>query len=322
MQSRDRKSLTVLSFGGGQDSTAILYRIVYDPEFREKYAPGDFLVIQSDTGDEHDYTWTHVQEIKRFCLIHQIEFVHLTADMGYHSPAWPNIIEPQKREEGGEFEPTLVQLGTKSCTIKTKVDPIYKYLDAWINRKYGYGFKVNSKTGGCDKRAIKRFAEENGQINMLIGFAAGEESRAEKSALLELVLWLSPEESFWKAIHRQFPLIDLGLTRQGCQEYIRSVGHSVPMPSNCMRCPYMSAEELYWLYLNHRQKYEEWCGWEARKLARHVTHEKNHGVFNTKALIHERLVTVQKKYAHLARAELDVFLNEWKMNHGCGSGGY
>jgi hypothetical protein len=314
--------LTVLSFGGGQDSTAILYRYVYDPAFRAEYAPGEFLVVMASTGDEHDYTYNHVQEIKRFCLIHKIEFVHLTSDMGYHSPAWPNIIEPQLRDEGGEFEPTLIQLGTKSCTIKVKVDPIYKYLDAWVNKRYGYGFKVNPKTGGCDKKPIKRFHRENGQINVLIGFAAGEEKRAEKSLRLEAAQARSKEDCFWKAVHRRFPLIDLGLTRQGCQAYIKSVGHTVPLPSNCMRCPYMSAEELYWLFLNSPDKFEEWCLMEARKLARHVGAEKNHGVFNTKKTIQDRLDAVQKKYAHLARPELDALLGNWKMNHGCGSGGY
>lgn len=37
--------LTVLSFGGGQDSTAILYKIILDPAFRSKWVYGDFIVV-------------------------------------------------------------------------------------------------------------------------------------------------------------------------------------------------------------------------------------------------------------------------------------
>jgi hypothetical protein len=322
MSVKRKVHLTVLSFGGGQDSTAMLYKYVYDESWRKKYAPGDFLVVQSDTGDEHDHTWEHVQEVKRFCLIHKIEFVHLTSDMGYHSPAWPNIIEPQMRGADSEFTPTLIQLGTKTCTLKVKVDPIYKYLDAWINTKYGYGLKVNPKTQGCGKAAFKRFFQENGHIDVLIGYAAGEESRAEKSKRLEEKQQASKEDSFWKTIHRVFPLVEEGLDRAACQEYIKSVGHAVPFPSNCMRCPYMSAEELLWLSINHPIKFEEWCQMEQAKLDRHQGAEKNHGVFNTKKTIRDRLVVVQAKYKDMPAAKLTALLEHHKMNHGCGSGGY
>ena len=33
------KELTVLSFGGGQDSTAILYKLLHDHEWIDQYAP-------------------------------------------------------------------------------------------------------------------------------------------------------------------------------------------------------------------------------------------------------------------------------------------
>lgn len=43
-------NLTVLSMGLGQDSTAILFKIVFDAEFRARYAPEKLLVLFSDTG--------------------------------------------------------------------------------------------------------------------------------------------------------------------------------------------------------------------------------------------------------------------------------
>lgn len=39
--------LTVLSYGGGQDSTAILYKIIHDPAFKSHYVPGKLLVVRA-----------------------------------------------------------------------------------------------------------------------------------------------------------------------------------------------------------------------------------------------------------------------------------
>jgi len=38
-------ALTVLSFGAGQDSTYILYRIIRDPEYRQLVVKGHFIVV-------------------------------------------------------------------------------------------------------------------------------------------------------------------------------------------------------------------------------------------------------------------------------------
>lgn len=313
------RPLTILSFGGGQDSTALLHMYINDPAFRAKYAPGDFIVIMADTGDEHPYTYEHVKQIKILCLKHGIEFHHLTSNMGYHVDSWPDLISPQLRDEGEEFKPTMVQLSTKTCTIQLKIGPIYKFIDEWVNERYGYAFKIQEGRG-CRKQAIVRYGEEFGPIQVMIGFAAGEESRRDKSAKEEVKQ--KQGTSFWKHISRQFPLIDLGLDRAACQKYIASTGNSVPLPSNCMRCPYMSPEELLWLSINYPDRLTEWCHIEERKIARFAGTPKNHGVFNTKDSIRHKLEKVKAKYAHVPKQELLVFLNEWKMNHGCGSGGH
>ena len=84
----------------------------------------------------------------------------------------------------------------------------------------------------------------------------------------------------------------------------------------------MSMEELLWLELHYPEKLAEWAYIEERKLRRFEGTEKNHGVFNTKKTIKERLAEVRAKYEHLPRPELLKHLDNWKMNHGCGSGGY
>lgn len=80
--------LTFLFFGAGQDSSALLEMLLDDKVFRDQYAPNDFLVLMSDTGDEFDATYKHVRLVQTRCVEAGVEFVFLTSDMGYHSPNW------------------------------------------------------------------------------------------------------------------------------------------------------------------------------------------------------------------------------------------
>lgn len=102
--------LTVLSFGGGQDSTAILIRLALDPEFRARYAPGRLLAAMSDTGNEHPETYSHIEWARGFCESHGIEFRFITAADGYHSQAWRDLKSAYRRYSS---------CGSKSGYVKT-----------------------------------------------------------------------------------------------------------------------------------------------------------------------------------------------------------
>ena len=88
----EKPRLTVLSFGGGQDSTALLELYINDPTFRERYAPQDFVVVMSDTGDEFPETYSHVAKVRERCANHGIEFHFLTADQGWHRGDWTSLL--------------------------------------------------------------------------------------------------------------------------------------------------------------------------------------------------------------------------------------
>ena len=127
----EENKLTVLSFGGGQDSSVLLEKYLSDQEFRKRYAPNDFLVVMSDTGDEFDATYTHVREEKR-CTEAGVEFVFITSDMGYHSESWLNL---------KHFYRTKGTIGSKAfpktCTDRLKLQPIYRFLEDWLSDRYG-----------------------------------------------------------------------------------------------------------------------------------------------------------------------------------------
>lgn len=326
--------LTVLSLGGGQDSTTILLKMIHDLDFKKRYASEDLVVIMSDTGNEHPYTYSHVKKLEEMCLLHSIPFFFLTSDMGYHTPAWPNLIDPQVRPFGGSWKTTMVQTGTKSCTDKLKLGPIYKFLDEYINKKYGYNFPI-SKDRGCRKKAIKQFFIDHGRISVLIGFSRGEENRSDKSITLQKKQnakhWediRNNKKGSWQHIlDRIFPLIELGMDRKACTDYIESILDYEVLPSNCMLCPYQSPAELLWLSKNHPDMWDKWVNIEMHKIARFKKSEdtivvnqagnkvpfKNHGVYNSKKLLPERLIEAQEKFGYMT----DLELHEYKKFHGC-----
>ena len=157
--------LTVLSFGAGQDSTVIAEKLIDEPEFRAKYAPGRLLVVMSNTGDEFDETYEHVEFMEKRFANAGIEFVFITSDMGYHSDSWLDLrhFYREKGTIGSKSYP-------KTCSDRLKIQPIYRFLEDWLADNYGV--KAGRKNG------FKEFAARYGKINMMIGIAAGEENRA------------------------------------------------------------------------------------------------------------------------------------------------
>lgn len=282
--------LTILSYGGGQDSTAILYMYVNSPQFRAHYVPGRFLVIMADTGDEHQHTLDHVEFTKQYCKKNNIEFIHLTADMGYHTGDWQSLrgLYRAKTAVGSKCFP-------KICTDRLKLRPIYNCLEDWIGKEYGY------RPGR--KNAFKSFAQDHGRVRVLVGIARGEESRVK-----------GKQDEPWreKSLGIVYPLIDLRMDRQDCQKYARSLDLPVPYPSNCILCPFMSEIELVWLYKNLPDDFQDWVEIERNKLEKYKHIEKNYGVWKNKTLP-EVLTGALEKYGNLTPAELD----NYKMNHGC-----
>lgn len=284
--------LTVLSYGIGQDSSAILYKFGFDAEFRRKYAPGRLLVVTAATGDEHPHTNQYLWHVKAFCKKHDIKFVHIIPDMGYHSPSWQSLrgFYRLKCCVGSKAFP-------KTCTDRLKLQPIYRFLEDWIGKEFG--------VASGKKKGFRNFAGMYGKIRMLVGISRGEEKRVASS--MEIPRWKRD------SIETVYPLIEEGMDRKDCQDYIRSVGQPVPWPSNCMLCPFLSEIELVWLYRRYQLDYEEWVEIEAAKLEknRHMG-ERNLGVWGTKKLP-EVLERALAKHGHMTDAELD----EYKFSHGC-----
>ena len=283
-------SLTVLSYGAGQESSALLELYLRVPEFRARYAPDQFIVIMSDTGDEFPETYDRVEETRRRCREAGIHFKFLTFDMGYHSESWPSLRGFYRANDaiGSAAFP-------KTCSIRLKIEPVYRYLEHYLGQHYGV--KVGRKAG------IKEFAKEFGKINMLIGFAQGEAKRVTADST----------RPPWQrqSINMQYPLIEMGWSRSDCQDLLHSLGLRV-IPSNCMACPYLSLEELEYLRRFHPMSLRDWVKLEQAKLLKHAHKgEKNYGVFKRTSLP-DKIDEAEGTFAHWT----DDQVREYRYSHG------
>ena len=290
----------MFALGGGQDSFAILAYAARHPEFLERYAPHDRIVVMSATGNEHQETDDYVAKwAAPMSAAIGAEFIHITADMGYHTADWASL---------GHFFEVKNRIGSKaypkSCTDQLKIRPIYRFLEAYVGRRYG--LTVGRKKG------FYEYTAKYGKLKVLLGITAEEATRriatpdsAKKDAA---ALWMQ------RCIDRVYPLVDMGWDRKHCQDYMIEIGQPVPLPSNCMMCPFVSEIELLWLWTFRRSEYDRWVVLEANKLARDQDKgEKNFGVFG-RTTLPEVLVKAKAKFGHMTEKELW----DYKMSHGHG----
>lgn len=302
----NNSKLTILSFGGGQDSTAILYKYIYDESFRAQYAPGRFLVIMADTCDEHYETRDHVNDIQTICLQHGIEFVLITPALGHHRGSWAEGWRGRMWADNQVGSKAL----SKTCTHKLKLEVMGNFIESWLEENYNIP-RIRNSAGKSYKKAYYEFTARHGKITRLVGISAGEEKRVAKSGS-------DPRRWARECTETIYPLIDMGLDRKGCQDYIKSVGHKVPPPSNCMLCPWMNEIELIWLNRFHPADYNEWVLIEDNKIKNFKGTGANHGVWPTRRqdpgtrTLPMVLAGAQEKHGHMS----DEQLHDYKMSHG------
>ncbi len=300
-QSYKQDKLTVLSLGAGHDSTALLAELIFNDNMRRKIAPERFLVVMSDTGNEHDETYNYIPFLQKLCDTHDIEFYFITKEMGFHSPAWQSLVEFYERTRTCGSK-----VFKRSCTDNLKVKVIYRFLAWWLQQNYG--LKKARKQG------FYQFKRLFGKLNVLIGFAKGEEKRIKKR---EPIKWRA------ECINLQYPLINcLKWSRLDCQRIIRDeYGLELSLPTNCKFCPYSRPLELLWLKRFHPEDFSHWVRIERAKLD-HFNGRKgtNHGVFPTpkNAKTSVTLEDIVTKAEEQNPNITDEQLMEYKMVHGHG----
>lgn len=222
----------------------------------------------------------------------------------------------------------------KSCSVSLKVTPIESFLAAWVGRRFGM-----TDTG---KKPLEHFAEAFGKIDLWIGFGRGEERRCASLPRQSVFAFAEPKPKVkrWRerSINTRYPLIELGMNRGACQQYLRDRNESVPPPSLCIACPYKSPTEIAWTARRYPALFSRWVAAEAKKIRdwgnetfrrarqkpenfRHDAEFKNFGVAGRGAFVDGRFVPVTLTDT-LARAERalvgvsEAALDAHRMSHG------
>jgi hypothetical protein len=304
----NHSALTILSLGCGQESTALLFRLVFDKEFKAKYAPNRLLILFADTHTEAPETYDYLERVlKPFCKEHELKFIHISNDMGYHGDTWLSL---STQWENGERRTIGSVAYPKTCTANLKIQPQFRLVEGWL-------LQFDGVTKNSRKAGYVQFAKLYGRIRWLIGFAKGEERR---------IFDVKKETALWKkqSITTEYPLIKEGMDRQACQDYIKSVGMEVPFPSCCYKCPYASELEIYWLSKAYPDKFDEWVVEEQAKLDDPLNKvaERNLGVNGKLHKNGERkgeavtlldtLAQAKEKYPNITLRELE----EHRFSHG------
>lgn len=200
----------VWSCGGGTQSCAIAALIV-----QGKLPKPDFSVI-ADTGYETGATWEYMDKV----LVPElakvgVELVRVLASKwAYHGNAIIHAINPVKRK---------VAWATPLCGYSTQ---------------FGFSKMPNLCSTQWKGEPIQRWLSNAHRVTKSkacywIGFSRDEQRR---------ILKRQQSDDFKKGLNR-FPLLELGLTRRDCIQFVESMGWPTPPRSSCYMCPNHSDHE-------------------------------------------------------------------------------
>lgn len=208
--------LRVLSLGAGVQSTTLLLMAIHGE------IPKPDHVIFADVGWEPDNVYEHLNYLERLMA---------QAEIPFHKVSEGNIRRDALNPQGNRFasmpffvknEKDKMGMVRRQCTSEYKIKPLLK--------------KQRELAGLVPKQRSKEHL-----ITTLIGISLDESQRMRDAAFP------------W--IRNEYPLIDLGMTRQDCLDWCEAHGYKRPPRSACIGCPFKSQDE--WRLLKAQPK--EWA---------------------------------------------------------------
>ncbi len=198
--------LNILSLGAGVQSTTVALLTLH-----QKLPPLDHIIF-ADPGWESPTTYRHLEWLtdifrQHDIPIHTVSNGNIRNDLVCSDPKrrWP--APPVFSKYNGKTGQLLRQ-----CTQHYKIQPIEQKVRQILNLR---------------KRA--RWPKEH-IVDQWIGFSRDEMVRMKAS--------MRP------AIRNVFPLVELGMTKGDCIEWLKRHDYRVPPKSSCIGCPYHS--DAYW----------------------------------------------------------------------------
>lgn len=201
-------SLSVLSFSGGQQSSALLWMVIR----KEFIPPNPFIVINADPGMENMQTYAYVKRMREICQEQGIKFItargpNLFMDLiGLHGTNATRMDLPPywtlNRETGKKGR--LMQ----ACTQAYKIAPMDRVIRQELGDRYGV------HPIGRMKKGIT--------VVKYIGFTTDEAHRI--------------SDSKTGYCRFRYPLIEMGLSKSDTFDYFTRIGETPPPRSVCNAC--------------------------------------------------------------------------------------
>lgn len=211
---------TVVSFGGGVNSTAMIIGLV-----EQSIRPD--AILFADTGGEKPETYDFVLEFRDWLKTHDLSLTVVAYSAKLKSPLGVDFAcnsAHESLEDECHNNGTLPSkaFGFGGCSQKWKRWPMDKWVLQW-------------------EPAIKAW-ECGSKVKRLIGIHAGETRRGK----------ITDDDKFTYG----FPLKDWGWTQFDCEHAITRHGITVPVKSACFFCPAMRKPEVLQLAYNHRDLFD------------------------------------------------------------------
>ena len=180
---------------------------------------------------------------------------------------------------------------TRACTMNLKINPIYKFVEAYVRKEFGFQ--------GSRKVPIKNFVKTyQTKITVMIGFTTQEEKRIHHHTdTCGCSLW------FKESIHVIYPLISLGMNRSDIQQETIRLGHPLVIPSACDICHYQTLHQIEFFRRFDNSVLLKMEVLENNKLDKYAHKEKNYGIFG-KDKITEVVAKAKDKFADNSDQEI------------------
>lgn len=211
--------LRVLSFGGGVQSTTLLWMMI------DGVLPWVDAVLFADTGDDSQLTMAHIDDMERavraasnHCQFHRVSRGETLSDAirRTHKRDIKFVAAPFYTGKGGQ--------GRRQCTREFKIEPLEKKQRELL----GYQPRQVIPPGTCE---------------VWIGISTDEVVRA--------------GSAFSRWCVNRYPLLEKRMSRVDCARWLEARGHRVPPKSACVYCPYRSNQEWRFLRDNDPQGFAD-----------------------------------------------------------------
>lgn len=299
---QNAKGLRAFSFGGGVQSHAVLALQTLG-KLAQPYDVFLFSNVGHDS-ENPDTTAYLAEHTRPFCEAHGIQFVELSRNVRGRGEV--TLVEEILYQQRSIIIPAYFGsggFGNRNCTTDFKVRVIDRYI-----RDAGYHYATVGLGISVDEFARARSTEWHRHEGQ--DYQEDQPEFSQTSFLpVEAEEVTAPTQrrdiGFWK--RREYPLINLRLSRDACHSVIAEAGLPMPPKSSCFFCPFKRPNEWIELKRHQPELFDQAVGIEA------AINEKRLHLAKDGMFLHR-----WKRPLALAVGDQDAMFND--VDDGCDSG--